>query len=312
MDRETNQGQRRQLTPEEREIRKRKLKRKKNFRIAIVAFGFILILSIIITPIVIFTAFKVKTFEIEGKAPYTNEEVVAASGILLDDSLIVADVESASEKIEKKLPYTHNVVITKKLPNVIVIRLESTVKEYAISLSNGTYAMLDKNLKVLEYATAVPEGVILIKGVLPTKADVGETLNFASETPEKEGEVQQGEHILSLILEITKAIADNKMKDINLIDISSGSNIHLIYQKRIVLNLGDSSDIPQKLSLGQRVIDEENQISLTQSGTINLTVAKKAYFNPSDPEDIKELVIFNGGEWTESPFPFEEMTSESE
>lgn len=310
MDREINQGQNRPLTPEEREIRKRKLKRKKNIRIAIVVIGFILILSLIVSPIIFFTAFKVKTFNIEGKAPYTNEEVIAASGIIQGNSLIMTDVEEASKKIEKFLPYANNVVITKKLPNIIVIRLESTVKEYAIGLSNGTFAMLDKNLKVLEYSSDVPEGITIIKGAVPIKSELGECLAFADDQPENAEETQIGDRIFSLILEITKAIGDTGIKEIDAIDVASGSNIHLIYQKRIVLNLGDSSDIPTKLALGKKVIDEENNISLTQSGTINLTVVKKAYFNPSDPEDIKELVIFNGGEWKENKLPEEEKSTE--
>ena len=297
MDRETTQGRGRQLTPEEREIRRRKLKRKRNFRIAVVAVGFFLAVSLIVGPIIAFAAFRVKTFSIEGLAPYTNDEIIAASGIQLGKSLIFADVDEACENIEKILPYTDNVVITKKLPSGIIIRLESTEKVYAIELSNGTYALLDKNLKVLEYAAGIPEGLTLIKGAVPNKTDIGETVGFASEIIEDEKNPQ--DKTLSLILEISDSIDENLMKDINLIDISTSSNIHLIYQNRIVLNLGDSSEITSKLSLGQRVISEEDKISLTQSGTVNLTVAKKAYFNPSDPEDIKELVIFNGGEWEE-------------
>ncbi len=299
MNREINQGRARQLTPEEREIRRRRLKRKRNFRIAIVAVGFFLVISLIVGPIVAFAAFRVKSFSIEGQAPYTNEDIIAASGIQLGKSLIFADADEACENIEKTLPYTDNVVITKKLPSGIIIRLESTEKNYAIELSNGTYALLDKNLKVLEYAAGIPEGITIIKGAIPSKVDIGECLGFAAEITEDEDETQQGDRTLSLILEISKAISDNGMKDINLIDISTISNIHLIYQNRIVLNLGDNSEITAKLSLGQRVISEEDKISLTQSGTVNLTVAKKAYFNPSDPDDIKELVIFNGGEWEE-------------
>ncbi len=298
MDRETNQG--RQLTPEEREIRRRKLKRKRNFRIAVVAVGFLLVISLIVGPVVAFAAFRVKTFNIEGQAPYTNDEIIAASGIQLGKSLLFADIDEACENIEKTLPYTDNVVITKKLPSGIIIRLESTEKTYAIELSNGTYALLDKNLKVLEYAAGIPEGITVIKGALPNKTDIGECLGFAAEISDDEDETLPNDRTLSLILEITKAISDNGMKDINLIDVSTISNIHLIYQNRLVLNLGDSSEITSKLSLGHRVISEEDKISLTQSGTVNLTVAKKAYFNPSDPEDIKELVIFNGGEWEET------------
>lgn len=312
MDRETNQGQSRQLTPEEREIRRRKLKRKRNFRIAIVVIGFLLIISMIVSPIIIFAAFRVKTFSIEGKVPYTNEEIIAASGIQQGKSLVFADTEEASANIEKVLPYTDNVVITKKLPSGIIIRLESTEKAFATELSNGTFAMLDKNLKVLEYAPEIPEGITLIKGAIPIKSEIGECLAFVNEVTKDDEETETGDRTFSLILEITKAIAENGMKDIDLIDISTRSNIHLIYQKRIVLNLGDSSEISSKLSLGQRVIAEEDTISLTQSGTVNLTVAKKAYFNPSDPDDIKELVIFNGGEWEEDEKKPEKEPSDDE
>lgn len=299
MDSGRNQGVGRQLTSEEREIRRRKLKRKRNFRIAIVVTGFLLMVSLIVSPIVIFAAFRVRTFTIEGKAPYTNEEVIAASGIQQGKSLVFADINEASDNIEKTLPYTNNVVITKKLPSGIIIRLESTEKAYAVALSNGTYAMLDKNLKVLEYAPEVPEGITLIKGAVPVKSEIGEVVAFVNEVTDKKDETEVIDRVKQLILEITKAIADNGMKDLDLIDISTSNNLHLIYQKRIVLNLGDSSDISSKLSLGQRVISEADTTSLTQSGTINLTIAKTAYFSLSSPEDIKELVIFNGGEWEE-------------
>ncbi len=299
MDRETNRGQGRQLTPEEREIRLKKLKRKRNFRIAIVVIGFFLAISLVVTPIIVFAAFRVKNFTVEGTAPYTKEEVVAASGIIKGKSLILADIESAVERIEQELPYTDNVKITRKLPSGIIIRVESTEKSFAVALSNGTYALVDGDMKVLEYSPEVPEGITLIKGAVPVKNEVGRVLGFGNTTEKEDDTEEVSDRTLSLILEITKAISDNSMTDINLIDVSSISNIHLIYQGRIVLILGDSADIPSKLSLGQRVINEENAISLTQSGTINLTVAKKAYFNPSDPEDIRELVIFNGGEWEE-------------
>ena len=309
MDRETNRSQGRQLTPEEREIRMRKRRRKRIFRITIVVVGFLLVVSAVVGPVIAFAAFRVKSFSVEGQAPYTNDEVIAASGIELGKSLLFTDVDEARDNIEKRLPYIDNVVITKKLPSSIVIRLESSEKTYAVELSNGTYAILNKNLKVLDYAAEIPEGITVIKGGTPYKYGTGECVSFISEETE---EADAEDRTLALILEIINAIKDNEMKDINLIDISTISNIHLIYQNRIVLTLGDSSGITSKLSLGQRVISEEDKISLTQSGTINLTVAKKAYFNPSDPDDIKELVIFNGGEWEEIEPTTEESESETD
>ncbi|MBQ2847387.1 MAG: FtsQ-type POTRA domain-containing protein [Clostridia bacterium] len=314
MDREINMNQRRQLTPEERAVRAKKLKRKRNFRLAIVIIGFFLIISLIVCPIVVFAAFRVKNFTVEGTSAYTVEEIIDASGIEEGKSLVLIDINEASAAIEKKLPYTDNVRITKKLPDGIVIRLDSTEKSFAIALSNGTYALLDSNLKVLEYSPEIPEGITLIKGAAPAKYETGETLAFVSEPGKEDEEAETGDRMLSLILEITSSVKEYGIKDVNLIDVTTRSDLYLIYQNRIVLKLGDSSEIQSKLSLGQRVIEKEDAISLTQSGTVNLTVAKKAYFNPSDPEDIKELVIFNGGEWVEEvpEIPQTEETTQAE
>lgn len=296
MDREMNREQTRRLTPEERAERVKKLKRKRRIRLAIVVTAFTLLMVIIVSPIVLFAAFRVKSFVVEGTSPYSKEEIIAACGIEQGKSLVFADIDEASAAIEKNLPYTDDVVITKKLPSSIVIRYGETAKAFAIQLSGGTYALTNSELKVLELSAEIPEGVTLITGAIPVKAETGTIASFAEKEDE---ETETGDKTLSLILEITKAVAENGMKDINLIDVSSRSDIYLIYQERIVLRLGDSSDLASKLSLGQRVIVEEDQIDPSQCGTINLTIAKKAYVNPADPEDIKELVIYNGGEWEE-------------
>ena len=146
----------------------------------------------------------------------------------------------------------------------------------------------------------------LIKGAVPVSFEAGEVMAFSKN---ENGETT--DRTFSLVLEITKAVAENSMKDVNLIDVSSVNDIYLIYQERLVLRLGESSDLSSKLSLGQRVIVDEDKIDPMQSATINLTIPKKAYVNPDDPGDIKELVIYSGGEWEEPETkPVEESSTE--
>ncbi len=311
MDREINQGQGRRLTPEERAERVRKLKKKRRLRLAIVISAFVLILAVIISPIILFAAFRVKTFAVEGTSPYVKEEIVAASEIELGKSLIFIDVDKVAAAIEKNLPYTDDVVITKKLPSSIVIRYGETTKAFAFELNAGTYALTDSNLKVLELSATVPEGITLIQGAIPVSAETGTIMSFTDKNEVKDDETSK-DRTLELVLGITKAIAENGMEDINFIDISARNDIYMIYQERMVLSIGDSSDINAKLSLGQRVIVDENKIDPSQFATIDLTIAKKAYVNPSDPEDIKELVIYNGGEWKEPEVEAEINESDDE
>lgn len=291
MDREMQPGAQRRLTPEERAIRVKNLKRKRRFRLAIVATAFILLLCLIVSPIIVFAVFRVKTFKVEGASPYTSEQIISASGIQQGKSLIFADLDEAAASIEKTLPYTDNVKLTKKLPSGIIIRLEETSAGFAVEMSGGMYALTNSELKVLELSGEVPEGTAVITGAVPVKAEAGSVISFSAEEEDK---------TLSLIKQITRSVAENGMEDINLIDVSEKNNIYLIYQGRIVMQLGDSSDLASKLSLGQRVISQENTIDPAQFGTVNLTVAKKAYFNPSDFNDVSELVKYRENYVTEA------------
>ncbi len=310
MDREMQQEQSRRLTPEEREIRVKKLKRKRNFRLAIVIIGFWLMISLIVVPIVLFAAFRVKTYNVEGVSPYSREEIIAACGIEQGKSLFFADLDEAAEAIEKTLPYTDDVVLTKKLPSTLVIRYGETAKSFAFDLGSDMYALTDSKLKVLELSAGIPEGVALVKGAVPLKPETGEILSFMEKTTEEKKGEEPVDNTLSILLEITGAIAEYGLEDINLVDVSSRSNIYMIYQERIVIQIGDSSDVSAKLSLGQRAIKEENTIDPSQFGTLNLTIVKKAYFNPSDPDDIEQLVKYKGGEWEEPEKPAESATVE--
>ncbi len=286
MEREYQQSGERRLTPEERQLRVKKLKRKRQFRLAIVIIGFFLALSNVISPILLFTVFRVKTFTVEGTSPYSTEEIIAASGINHGKSMIFANLEKAAENIEKNLPYTDNVRLTKKLPSGIIIRFDETASAFAVELSAGMYALANSELKVLELVGELPDGVALIRGTSPVKSEMGEKLVFAAED-------ETTDLTFSLIEKIAAAVAESGLEDIDLIDITSRNNIYMIYQGRIVLRLGDTTEIESKISLGSRVINEENMIDPSQCGTVDLTIAKKAYFNPSDFDDVEELVNYS-------------------
>lgn len=284
MDREMN-GQRR-LTPEERAIRVKQLKRKRMFRLAIVIAAFALVISIIISPIIIFAVLRVKNFTVEGAAKYQNEEIIAASGIAYGKSLVFADLDEAAAAIEKTLPYTNNVKLTKKLPNGIVIRLEETSVLFAVEIDNGMYALTNGDMKVLELSGDLPDGATLITGAIPLEAEPGSELEFAVKDDE------QGDRTLELLKTISKAMASVEVKDIDLINISSRASIYMIHQERIVIRLGDSSEIERRLSLALRVIKEEENINPIDSGIVTSTILGQASFNPSDEEDIAELVEY--------------------
>lgn len=299
MDRETNQGQPRRLTPEERAIRNRKLKRKKNIRIAIVVTGFVLLISLIVCPIVLFALFRVDGFAVEGTSPYSKEEIIIASGIEKGKSLILLDVDEAQAAVEKNLPYTDEVVIKRRLPGTVVIRYGETSKSYAVPANTGAYALTDSSLKVLELVSDVPEGITLVKGVTPVKAELGTVLGFVNDGEKEE----QTDRTREVVLKVLGAIPAEETVNINMVDFSSFNNIYLIYKERVVMRFGESTDIEPRIDLGFRSLAVEIGIDPSVSGIITSTIPKEASFNPEDPDDIKELVLYKGGEWQEPELP---------
>ncbi len=322
-----NNGAQRRLTPEERALRIKKMKRGRRIRLAIVVVGFFLALCIVISPIIFFAVFRVKNIEIDGTIPYTAEEVMAACGIEKGENLFFADVEQASDLVEKALPYTDNVEVKKKLPNTLVFHAETTQQKYAVEISEGTYAITNEDFKVLEISGIIPEGIVPIIGPKPTQFETGGILSFASsgeqapeETDEEnkkedendgEEEQQPSDPTLKLINSISSAIENYDIKDIDLINISSNTNIYLIYQGRLVLRLGDSSNIESKLSLGKRAVEDKQNGDII-TGTVNLTVSQQAYVHPADYRDIPELMEFNPDGLNAEKEEIEEEISENE
>ena len=302
MDREIIQGQSRRLTPEEREMRNKKLKRKRSIRLAIVITGFVLVISLIICPVVLFALFRVKGFAVEGTSPYSRDEIIVASGIEKGKSLILLDIDEVKASIEKNLPYTDEVVIKRKLPDTVVIRYGETSKSYAVQ-ANGAYALTDSKLKVLELMSDVPEGITLIKGVVPVKAEIGSVVSFAEETEDKKEDEQVHDRILDIVLRVLSAIPEEETVNINMIDFSSNNNIYLIYRERVVMRFGESTDIEPRIDLGFRSLAVEIGIDPSVTGIITSTIPKEASFNPQDPDDIKELVLYKGGQWEEPEIP---------
>ena len=63
----------------------------------------LLIAGAVVAALTVF--FKVQSITVSGNARYTSEEVVAASGIEIEDNLFLLNKYSAAQAIFEKLPY---------------------------------------------------------------------------------------------------------------------------------------------------------------------------------------------------------------
>ena len=124
----------------------------------------LLIAGAVVAALTVF--FKVQSITVSGNARYTSEEVVAASGIEIEDNLFLLNKYSAAQAIFEKLPYVEEATINRALPDTIVITVRECVAAAGVVTPEG-YWLISENGKLLERTDTLPSGCPGITGVEP-------------------------------------------------------------------------------------------------------------------------------------------------
>ena len=85
----------------------------------------------------------------------TDEEIISTANIPYSKSVFTLEKEVYAQALEKQYPYLKVESIETKFPNKISIHLSEREPLYAININDtGDYAILDKELKVLQLSTS--------------------------------------------------------------------------------------------------------------------------------------------------------------
>ncbi len=297
----TNSNRNSQLSNNERIIKRTNQRKRKNRRKKIIirsVFGVAFLCIGVVVALMLF--FNINKIDVTGDTIYSTEDVIRASDLEIGDNLIFLSKSKLNEKISKELPYVSSVKVKRKLPSTLELQITKTQGYMAVA-TNGYYTLLDKSGKVLECdLETIGENIVLANLGEIENATVGEIIVL------KEKKVF--EKLEKILAECDRV----ELTDITAIDLSDIYNIKLVYQGRITLELGETSDdkLHSKLALGKESItlhDKENNL---YRGTINLTVDGKGYLSPEQAttEPITEENITEN--LTESSQNKEETVSE--
>ena len=85
--------------------------------------------------------FRVSTISVEGNAIYSQEEIIAASGIEKGDNLFFVNQFSAISRIYAKLPYVEKAAINRGLPNKLTIVVTESRAVAWVAAEDGNWAI---------------------------------------------------------------------------------------------------------------------------------------------------------------------------
>ena len=238
----------------------------------------------IITAMTIF--FKVQTFTLTGDTRYSEEHIVAATGLQPGDNLVLFDKFSIIDQIFDACPYLDTVQIRRRYPDRVEIIVTECVaiaviedekaqvpdpedETKTIQVGGTGRWLMDRNGKLLEKtSSATPTKLTRIYGVTLKDPQIGEYVEILQEDLEK-----------PLFLLLNTAEDDGILQDIGGMDFSKQYDIRFNYLERFTVEIGSTEDLDKKLRYLHTII--QDKLGTNARGTLDLSDVQTARFIPT-------------------------------
>lgn len=283
-----------ELKRREKEAEKaRKRRRRGNYVIYYVMLGvFVFIVFAILSVTVLFNANQII---VEGETIYTDEEIIAASGLKGDENLVRLSTSGIPEKILDALVSLDTAEVIKEFPYTIKIRVTPAVpmvnfyyagKNYVISHVGRVMQIDSKKADCME-----------VVGYQPGESvEIGDYLKAANPKQDE------------LITEISAAIEKAELQNITKLDISDSLSIVLTYEDRIKINIGSVLQLDEKLKMAKELV--ENHIGKTEKVSLDITNTEHAFQRPLTEQPQRTTAPESLPETSGESLPEEEKPSE--
>ncbi len=182
--------------------------------------------------------FLIQNIDIVGNSTrYTEEEIIAASGLKRHKHILLQDLKDAQNKLQQD-PYL-NASVRYVFPNRIRINLEERTRAGAVAWGpNKEYiAVIDKTGIVLESDAASYSGLPLVQGLIITGANKGNRIGDPADE-----QVQSMLEVLSTLEELGLA------SRIQTVDLTETMGISLYTPEGYRIEVGDTSELLTKLN----------------------------------------------------------------
>lgn len=250
---------------EKRERQTSKRKKRNKFRKVLIWFAVAIVLISVMVVLSLTVFFHIESIHVDGNERYTAEEILVQCTINTGENLFLADTDSASDMIEKNLPYVYNAEISRKLPSSIEIKITETEPAYYIENGENEYILLDNCFKVLETQAEQSSGIYISQAEIKSSL-TGQKIEFEDEST--------GECLEKLAAVIT----NHNIDDITSIYSNNISDNYVVYDNRIKFKLGNCDDVESKIWQGLASCEKLNETNPNVSGTMTISGDKQIYF----------------------------------
>ena len=239
-------------------------KKKKNTLAAPLSF-FLVCLAIVFA---LGVFFRVQTIDVEGGQSYSEEEIIAASGIDMGDNLFFINRFSASSRIFTSLPFVESASIERKLPNHIVIHVEES-RATAYVDWEGQNWMMTAGCKMLGTGTfGETESLIHVLNLVPISPTAGEIMEVDEASSLKLA-------YLKTLMQAMEALG--MTGDVTKINMSNAANPTFEYLGRFTVKMGPNENTDYKLRMLMSAVLQMDEYMM---GTVDLSEGTAVHVSP--------------------------------
>ncbi len=215
--------------------------------------------------------FRVSIIQLQNETVYTDEEILAASGLEKGVNLLFVNNFTAVSSIYATMPYVETVSIKRVMPNRIILAVTGSEAVACVSFGDD-YWLINPQGKLLEKIDArSAESFIRVEGMEPLMPVAGEVMSVS--------EANNGKDAF-LYRMLTQFELRGITNMIDWIDLNALNDPVFSYDERFTVYLGSAEELSRGLSLVESAI---GQLADGDAGTLELAQdgSSVVYFSPN-------------------------------
>ncbi len=206
--------------------------------------------------------FRVKTVEVTGLQHYTPDQLIDASGVKIDSSLLLTKRGATEDKLMADFPYLESVSVSIKLPDKVLIEATECTPVAYID-DGGRRWVIDSRGKLLDcLPTTETAAGFAVKGISLKEPEVNTYFTSIDD------DIITKESYDSVI----KAARDyDFFADIDYVDMTTIADIRFELEGRFLVRLGLVDGLDYKMQTLTEMLKDLNERKSNIRGTIDLS-----------------------------------------
>ncbi len=225
------------------------------------------LLAVLLMILALYGFLKITDVQITGNVVYSQEEVLAASGLRVGSPLLLTRGRAVKRAVEAALPAVEDARVVLQLPGTVQLIIREGTGVAVLQMEDGRYILLSARGKVVG-ETDDPSPFVLLKGFQPREAGVGKQLVLETVDEEK----------LACVTELLTLLEEqDRIQEVRELDVSNLTSIRMNYADRFLVRLGGADRLKEKLGFMEHILEE---LTYGETGTIDLTRETEGHYIP--------------------------------